>query len=198
MAPEASPNTARTPSEMQSSYWRPNAQDSPMTPAFSPYTPGLQIPPPQNWPTSQAEAPQRDELSWSVPQRSMSYSNLENSSSHAQYPPYHHPAQGTPMPDHFQSKPRTMQTGMFPPPLTTSSNILPPPETATLPSDPHSASPHYPGWQQSYPYQKPAGEPYSAWSSGGTAHIPEETHAPAYNYGEPSSSLYYPPPPQGR
>ena len=207
IAPDASPSTSAKPqAEMPPSYWRVNTQDSPMTPAFSPFTPSLQVPPPQNWPTSQTEASSRDELSWSVPQRSMSYSNLESLQSHNQYSPYPHPhAQAPPLSDHYSTKPRSMHSGMFPPPISTSSSILPPPETSSATSSdglphPHSAGPHYPGWQQSYPYQKPASESYGSWtnSHGGQPQIPEEGHAPpaGYGYGEHPNSMYYPPPPQ--
>ncbi len=156
MAPEASPSTSKTPSDIPP-YWRVNAQDSPMTPAFSPFTPGLQIPPPHNWPTSQAEPIQRDELTWSVPQRSMSYGNLETLHSQNQYSPYPNPHSQHPPPlDHYSTKPRTIQSGMFPPPISTSSNILPPPETVSAASiessqHPHAAGPHYPNWQPHYP-----------------------------------------------
>lgn len=208
MAPDASPSTSAKPQEIPPSYWRVNAQDSPMTPAFSPFTPSLQVPPPQNWSASQTEPSPRDELSWSVPQRSMSYGNLESLQNHSQYSPYPNPhSQGPPISDHFSTKPRSMHSGMFPPPISTSSSILPPPEISSAPAGegpqhPHSAGPHYPNWTQPYPYQKPASESYGSWNSshGGQPHIPEEGHAPpgGYAYGEPSSGIYYPPPPQGR
>jgi hypothetical protein len=205
MAPDASPSTSKAPSEIPPSYWRVNAQESPMTPAFSPFTPSLQVPPPQNWPASQAESIQRDEMSWSVPQRSMSYGSLESLQSHNQYSPYPNlHSQAPPISDHYSTKPRSMHSGMFPPPISTSSSTLPPPETLSAassegPQHPHSAGPHYPNWQQPpYTYQKPTGESYGSWSSshGGQP----EGHAPpaGYNYGEPPSNMYYPPPPQGR
>ncbi|KAG0650969.1 hypothetical protein D0Z07_2503 [Hyphodiscus hymeniophilus] len=208
MASEASPSTSKTPSDMPP-YWRVNPQDSPMTPAFSPFTPSHQIPPPQNWPTSQAEPVQRDEMTWSVPQRSISYSNLESLHNQNQYSPYSNShSQAPPLSDHYSTKPRTMQSGMFPPSISTASNILPPPEIVSATSSegshhPHSAGPHYPHWQQPYPpYQKPTSESYGSWngSHAGPPHIPEEAHAPpaAYAYGEPPSNMFYPPPPQGR
>jgi len=200
--PDTSPNTAKTPSDMPP-YWRVNPQDSPMTPAFSPFT---TIPPPQNWSTSQAEPVHRDELSWSVPQRSMSYSNLESLQSQNQYSPYPH-SQAPPLSDHFSAKPRTMHSGMYPPLISTPSSILPPPETVSStasegpPLHPHSAGPHYPTWQQQpYGYQKSPGEPYGAWSGQHGGSHPEEGHPPppGYLYAEPPSTMYYPPPPQGR
>jgi hypothetical protein len=55
-------------------YWRPN--DSPLTAGFPPYQPGVPLQT-HNWPPSSAiEQSSREEL-WAMPQRSMSYGNIE-------------------------------------------------------------------------------------------------------------------------
>lgn len=206
MAPDASPSIKQQ-ADMPQSYWRPNPQDSPLTPAFSPFTPNLQIPPPQNWAAPHAEPSPRDDLSWSVPQRSISYSNLEGLQNSQQYAPYTQAA-SNPIADHYTTKPRVH--GMYPPPLATSSSGMIP---ASVPSVANEALPHptsagplpaagYQSWQQPYTYQKPAGsssEGYGAWTSpnealprlpafSGDAHGTAQT----YGYGEPTAGMYYP------
>jgi hypothetical protein len=215
MAPDVSSNP-KPQTEAPQSFWRQNPQDSPLTPAFSPFTPSLQIPPPQNWPTSQTEASPRDDLSWSVPQRSISYSNLEGLQQHHQqhYTPYSH-APSHPIADaHYTTKPRVLQSSgnMYPPPISTSGSVLPPPEPASASSEaphhPHSAHslPPVPfsNWQQQpYSYQKPASagpeQHYGEWNApqGGPQHLQGEgAHPPqpGYGYGEHATGMYYPPP----
>jgi len=210
MAPDASPSV-KSQTEMPQSFWRANPQESPLTPAFSPFTPNLQIPPPQNWPTTHTEPSPRDELSWPVPQRSISYSNLEGLQGHHQYAPYQHPHpqqhHNQAASDHYTTKPRVLQSGMYPPPISTSTGAhsAAEPSSATTSETQHSQSagalpPHYPQWQQPYPFQKPvvsSSEPYGPWNtSHGGHHLPDEGHSTAtYGYGDPAGGAYYPPPP---
>jgi hypothetical protein len=222
MAPDASPSTKAPPSDVPQSFWRVNPQDSPLTPAFSPFTPNLQIPPPQNWPAPHPEASPRDDMSWSVPQRSNSYSNLEGlQSQHQQYAQYGHQS-AQPVADHYTTKPRVLQSsGMYPPQISTSGSAIAPAETTSAgapdtPQHPHSASslPPVPfsNWQQSYSYQKPptsGAEHYGGWNpphgslpnlQAGPPVQVEGGHAPPpnYGYGDPAGGMYYPPPHSGR
>ncbi|CZT47951.1 uncharacterized protein RSE6_08577 [Rhynchosporium secalis] len=220
MAPEASPSTANPKTESSQSYWRVNPQDSPLTPAFSPFTPGLQISTTQNWPTPHTEVSPREDTAWSAPQRSISYSNLEGlhnqhqSTQYAQYPP------PPPINEHaYTTKPRVLQSSsMYPPPIQTSASPLAShdpisatsSETHPQPHSAHSLPPvPYSNWQQPYSYQKPAAsgpDQYSAWNgSQGQQHLPhlqtEQGHLPpppGYGYGDPSNGMYYPASHQGR
>lgn len=217
MAPDASPST-----KPQTEGWQPfgriNQQESPLTPAFSPFTPSLQGPPPQNWPASHPEPSPREELAWPVPQRSISYSNLEGLHNQQQYPPYSNSSsqQGSGV---YTPKPRVLHsTGMYPPPIQTSGTAAPPYEASSAtasdtPHQPHSAQslPPVPvsNWQQSYPYQKPASagpEYHEGWSAGhgGQQQQQQQQHqqgAPPPSggyYPDSGHGIYYPPPQQGR
>lgn len=212
MAPDASPST-KPQSDVPQSFWRVNPQDSPLTPAFSPFTPSLQIPPPQNWPASHPEPSPREDIGWSVPQRSISYSNLEGLHNNHQYGPYANPSPQS-GPDPY-TKPRILQSSsMYPPPIQTSGPAVPPYEAASAtssetPQHPHSAQslPPVPmsNWQQPYSYQKPASagpDYHEGWSAGhgGPQHLPQGTQPPppGYGYQDPGHGMYYPPPHQGR
>ncbi|KAH8602836.1 hypothetical protein B0O99DRAFT_604437 [Bisporella sp. PMI_857] len=215
MAPEASPGAKSHPElpppDLQTPYWRVNHQESPITPAFSPFTPSLQIPPLQTWSNNHPEPSPREDLSWSVPQRSISYSNLEGIQNHHQNPPYASHPQSHPISDHYTTKPRLQHTGMYPPPISTSAGNHPPTEyspAATSESAQQSQSAGvlppvtYSQWQQPYSYQKPVGsssEHYSSWNqTHGPPSVPEG-HAQPVHYGYAASGSYYPPPPdQGR
>ena len=226
MAPDASPSMRAPPSDAPQSLWRTNAQDSPLTPAFSPFTPNLQIPPPQNWPAPHTDASPRDEIGWSVPQRSISYSNLEGlQSHHQQYAQYGHPPSQPPT-DHYTTKPRVLHSsGMYPPPISTSGSAIPPAETTSAgppdtPQHPHSASSlppvPYSNWPQpqQYSYPKPptsGPEHYGGWNAPHGSLPQLQGHPPAgdgghgghgppsnYGFGEPAGGMYYPPPPHGR
>ncbi|TVY83982.1 hypothetical protein LSUE1_G001342 [Lachnellula suecica] len=215
MAPDASPSIKHQ-GEMPQSFWRPNPQDSPLTPAFSPFTPSLQIPPPQNWPAPQPEPSPRDDVSWSGPQRSISYSNLEGLQNHHHYTPYTNAPSNT-VTDHYTTKPRTQHSGMYPPPISAPTSAVTAPTSSSMTNEathhPHSAGPlpstPFQTWQQPYSYQKPPGssaEGYGAWNAPHEA-LPRPsgygTEAPPpqqqYAYPEPTSGMYYPGPPhQGR
>jgi hypothetical protein len=206
MAPEVSPN-AKTPGDVSQTFWRVNPQDSPITPAFSPFTPNLSIPSGQGWPASHPEASPREDMSWgSGPQRSISYSNIEGLQSQQHYSPYPNPPTPS-VPDHYEAKPRIVpSSGMYPPPISTSGNHPTPPGSASAPvhghADQHAhvanslPSSSYPNWQQQQPYtyQKPANtgaEQFGGWNA-----PPQGGHPQGYGYGDPG--VYYPPPHPGR
>ena len=169
MAPDASPGLKQQgQSDVPQTFWRSNtAQDSPLTPAFSPFTPNLHIPPPQNWPTPHTEPSPRDEAGWSVPQRSISYSNLEGLQNHQQqqqYTPSYTQSPSSSIPDHYTTKARQQHTGMYPPLSTqTTSGMMASTVSATTnePSPhPHSAGSlppaNFSSWQPQY-QPKPIG-----------------------------------------
>lgn len=202
MAPETSPNS-KAPTDMPNSYWRATAQESPLTPAFSPFT-QMQ---PQNWSNAHTEASPRNELSWSVPQRSTSYSNLEGLSAqhnHHHYTPY---SQTVSSGDSYSTKPRVLHS-MYPPTISTAGASVAPPESLTTSNDasqpPNSAGvlPSFPSWPSNPPphtYQRsapPTGDQYGSWNNSQGGHLPlpvEIAHsgAPAYNYSE-GPGMYYP------
>lgn len=182
MAPNASPGT-KPQGDVSQTFWRPNPQESPITPAFSPFTPSLQIPPAQNWPPPHTEPSPRDEIAWSVPQRSSSYSNLDglqNQQQYSHYPPTNPQHQGL---EAYTNKSRIM----YPPAITTSGSHSIEHPSATTPH-PQSAGAlpqgNYPNWQQQpYAYQKaPSNEQYGSY--GGQS---------GYGYGDAPSGSYYPP-----
>lgn len=215
MAPDASPST-KAQGDVPQTFWRVNPQDSPITPAFSPFTPNMAIPPSQGWPASHPEPSPREDMSWgSGPQRSISYSNLEGMQSQQHYSAYPNPPTPS-VPEHYEAKPRIVpSSGMYPPPISTSQNHPPPPGPASAPvhgisdQQPHSANslPPVPfsNWQQQqqqqqhspYTYQKPASagtEHYGGWNA--PQHAEQQPPPPGYGYGDPGA--YYPPPHHGR
>jgi len=210
MAPDASPS-AKAQGDTSQTFWRVNPQDSPLTPAFSPFTPNLAIPPQQGWPASHTEPSPREDMSWGPgPQRSISYSNLEGLQNQQHYSPYPNPPTSS-VPEHYESKPRILpSSGMYPPPIATSGNNPPQPGPASapvlgMPDHPsHSAGslPPVPfsNWQQQqqpqYSYQKPASagaEQYGGWHGAQHGEHPSQQ---GYGYGDPG--VYYPPQPHGR
>jgi len=206
--PDASPAVRSHPelpqADVPNMYWKGNHQESPITPAFSPFTPSGPIPPVHTWPNNQPEPSPREDLSWSVPQRSISYSNLEGIPN--QYPqsyqpsphPQNHPA------DHYTTKPRLSHSGIYPPPITTtqghSAGDYVVATTSENPQHAQSAGvlppAGYSHWQQPYSYQRPvvpSSEPYGSWNpSQPPHHIPEEGHGQPANYGIPDPNYHYP------
>jgi hypothetical protein len=199
MAPDVSPS-ASSQTTLPQTYWGVNPQDSPLTPAFSPYTPNLQIPAAQNWPVSHAEPSPRDDLGWSVPQRSISYGNMD-SLQHSHFGPSSNP-QSHPSPDSYTLKGRPMHAGMHPPPISTSVGGHSMPEVSPATSQSAGAlQSQYSQWQQPYSYPKAAGsagEPYDMWSAhSAPAQQPEGRGAGplTFGYGDPTGGSFYPPPP---
>ncbi|KAI9053602.1 hypothetical protein LZ554_002556 [Drepanopeziza brunnea f. sp. 'monogermtubi'] len=203
MATDLSPSTTDPKMETSQSYWRINTHASPITPAFSPFTPNLQIPP---W-TPHAEASPRED-NWSAPQRSISYSNLEGLHTLHQSTQYAAYTQPLPSNDHYTTKPRVLQSSpMYPPLMQTSSSMVASHEPlSATPSEPHQHPPSaqplppasFPNWQQQfYSYQKPASagpDHYPGWNGppagppheGGNAPLP-----PDYGYGDPTHGVFY-------
>jgi hypothetical protein len=136
MAPDASPGLKQQgQSDVPPAFWSQNStRDSPLTPAFSPFTPNLHIPPPQSWPTQHTEPSPREDIAWSVPQRSISYSNLEGlhgQQPQHQYTPSYTQSPSSSVPDnHYTTKPR-QHPGMYPPPSTQTTNSMMVPTSAT-------------------------------------------------------------------
>ncbi|PBP28398.1 Fungal Zn binuclear cluster domain containing protein [Diplocarpon rosae] len=211
MAPDPAPSTVKSKTDASQPYWTVNPQESPLTPAFSPFNPNLQIQPPPNWPPSHNEASPRDD-SWSAPQRSMSYSHLEglqNQHLNTPYSQYHPPPQ---INDHYTTKSRALQSsGMLPAPTQTSSTVAPHEPTPATSSESHqhahpgSSLPPvpFPDWQHPFAYPKPVGIDQYSWSGPSappTLHS-EEGHVPpppGYGYGDPANEIYYQPHHPGR
>jgi hypothetical protein len=200
MAPDTSPNS-KGPADVPQNYWR-NTNDSPMTPAFSPFTPNtMSMQPSQQWPAHHHPEPSpRDDLAWSIPQRSMSYNNLDNLQNQHQYGPFnqHPPHTG----DNYMTKPRGLQS-MYHPPIATVEATLPsngPPsgQEPTQTSQAGGNLPSFPTWQQSYNYSKgghSGTESYQNWS---TPHapipVPLEATLPShqpYQYNDQQPSTFY-------
>ncbi|KAM3086584.1 hypothetical protein ACMFMG_000712 [Clarireedia jacksonii] len=204
VASEVSPNT-KTPAD----YWRVNSQESPITPAFSPYgASNMHIPNPQGWSGQGQQSQETRQPEWSAPQRSTSYSNLEGLQSSGQYTTYGLPPSATDQ--YAASRPRQQHPGMYPPPITTA-NAISAPEISSASSiaTPHAQSAgamstgSFSGWNnQSYSYAKvpPVGsnvDTYNAWNPSHATHqqIPEEvqggTAAGYGGYGDAGNAVYY-------
>lgn len=187
---------------MSGGYWRVNGQpEPPMTPAFSPFTPNMPSNHPPNWIQAPEPSP-REDLSWPMPQRSISYSNLEGVHNSHAYPPFPPP---NPIPEHFATKPRLQQHGnVFPLPIATTAGPLPtaassaPPDTTQLGNAISPMPDNFAQWpQQQYAYPKPPGSglEYGAWTAPGLPNnIPEEGQPTAAQYGYPEASngVFYP------
>ncbi|KAH6845369.1 hypothetical protein B0I37DRAFT_392503 [Chaetomium sp. MPI-CAGE-AT-0009] len=185
MSADASPSSSK-PSDMNAT-WRSYPGDSPVTPAFSPYTPHA--------PTSSvawsasvgSDSSSRNDIAWSSypapPPRSMSF-GAESMSGHPHYPsmsqPSSHSSRG------YDRKSSSVSADMYPPPIaTTIPGIETVPGTTLDPNVSLSAGAvppsSYSSWQQSYSYSKP-GEGYGGWyGEAGDQH----------SSGHHSSNVYY-------
>lgn len=167
LSPDGGPNTSK-PSDINSN-WRSYTSESPITPAFSPYTP--HGPQSATWSAgSMGPESSRDDLGWSSsgypapPSRSMSFGGGGEGMSNQQYPPTSM-AGGVGRP--YDRKSSAMASDIYPSPIATT---IPGIDTVSGTSqDPHSAisagavaPTGYTSWQQPYQYSKPA-EGYSAW-----------------------------------
>jgi hypothetical protein len=178
MSTDASPSSSK-PGEMGASWTRTYPADSPLTPAFSPYTP--HGPPSATWSTPVgSEASSRDDAAWSSsypapPPRSMSFG--ADGMTGQQYPPMAAAAGASSRPYDRKSS-----TDMYPTAVaTTIPGIDTIPGTTLGGNVSLSAGPvpsSYASWpQSSYAYSKPA-EGYGAWyGEAGDQHPP----APAAN-----------------
>jgi hypothetical protein len=211
MAPDASPGLKQQgQSDVPPAFWSQNStRDSPLTPAFSPFTPNLHIPPPQSWPTQHTEPSPREDIAWSVPQRSISYSNLEGlhgQQPQHQYTPSYTQSPSSSVPDnHYTTKPR-QHPGMYPPPSTqtTNSMMVPTSATSSEPSPhPHSASSLPPSsfssWQQPHYQPKPIGSNSESYSyphhdslprPNSISQYPGEAHHPTTAAPPPAPTYY--------
>ncbi|KAM7224249.1 hypothetical protein V8F06_000030 [Rhypophila decipiens] len=163
---ETSPSSSK-PSDLNAT-WRSYPTESPITPAFSPYTPHAP-PPSATWSTSMASEPtSRDDIAWSTypapPPRSLSFGG-ESISNHQQYPSVSH------MSSHsgraYDRKSSSMSADMYPAPIATT---IPGIETVPGTTLEHQVSlsagaippSNYGSWQPSYSYSKP-GDGYAGW-----------------------------------
>ncbi|KAK0618325.1 hypothetical protein B0T17DRAFT_496385 [Bombardia bombarda] len=182
MAADASPSSSK-PSDLNAT-WRSYPNESPITPAFSPYTPHA---PPSSatWSTSVgSESSSRDDMAWSSypapPPRSLSF-GAESMTSHQQYPSI------SQMSNHsgrsYDRKSGSISSEMYPPPIATT---IPGIETVPGTTLEHHVSlsagaippSSYGSWHQSYSYSKPA-ESYGGWYGEGGA---QESHPPEHQH----------------
>ncbi|KAG9245697.1 hypothetical protein BJ878DRAFT_337641 [Calycina marina] len=208
MASDISPGVkshhGRPPPDSSSMYWRGQHQDSPMTPAFSPFTPSGQNLPVQTWPKSQPEPNQRDDASWPAPHRSMSYNNLEGGVTNPHQHPqsYQQASHSDHPPQHYTIKSRASHLEHYPPPPIVTSSSHHSSEymsSATSESSPHHSQSAgalppacYSHWQQPCSYQRPVvtnSESYEGWSSA----LPPAHHV-SDGYAMPDPNYHYPPP----
>jgi hypothetical protein len=206
---------AKPPLDNSSSYWRSNNHESPLTPAFPPYPPNVH--PHANWSHGPPEPTSRDDLGWTVPQRSMSYGNHESMHHPSAYSPFHQPPSDGSIREDYVSRPGPPPEG-YPPTLTPNSNSVSTSEASVsttsadpIPhvSGPSPLPPPYPnsqGWQP-YPYKVPAlpsnSEGYPGWY-GQNSTLPSHSNGgesmppPAYGHVEPyGGGMYYPNATQG-
>ncbi|KAK4186139.1 hypothetical protein QBC35DRAFT_282586 [Podospora australis] len=183
MSADTSPSSSK-PSDLNTT-WRSFPAESPITPAFSPYTPHAP-PPSATWSASVgSESSSRDDGGWSSypapPARSMSF-GAESVSTHQQYPSISqistHPSRG------YDRKSSSASADMYPAPITTT---IPGIETVPGTTMDHGASvsagavpsSSYGSWQQSYSYSKPS-EGYGGWYGEPGAH--SDQHSSAHYY----------------
>lgn len=204
----ADPNVVhKGPHEMPGSFWRMQNHESPQTPAFSPFTPNLQLPHHPTWSPATTEPSPREELGWSAPQRSMSYGNHDALSHNSTYPPFHQNPPEANMRDEYTNRPPTQASAFVPPlpPVTASvsASIATSAATSTdTASHSESEAPQYssaPTWQP-YPYKVPAlpsnTDGYAPWygPNSGTQQHTSGAVTPSTTYGhpEPYGGMYYP------
>lgn len=206
MAADTSPSTS-SQATLPQSYWGVNPQESPLTPAFSPFTPGISIPSTQNWPVSHGEPSPRDEMGWQVPGRSISYGNIDSIQNQSQFGPSN--PQSHPSTENYALKGRPLHSSMYPPPISSSvgGHSMPEASPATAIEAPQHIQPggplpsHYSQWQQPYGYAKPvpsANEQYELWNAHNAPPQPSEPRNAGpmtFGYGDPTGGSYYPPPP---
>ncbi|KAK3394733.1 hypothetical protein B0H63DRAFT_56213 [Podospora didyma] len=188
---DSSPSSSK-PSDLNTT-WRTYPSESPITPAFSPYTPHAP-PPSATWSASVgSESSSKDDMAWSSypapPPRSLSF-GAESMTSHQQYPSI------SQMSSHsgrsYDRKPGSMASDMYPPPIaTTIPGIETVPGTALEHGVSLSAgavpSSTYGSWQQPYSYSRPS-ESYGGWygESGSQQH---EQHPSGHSHS--GSNMYY-------
>lgn len=164
--------------------------ESPITPAsaYSPYTPGLQHPSHPSWPSIASEPASREEVNWTVPNRSMSYGTVEGVSLQSSYP---YP-QGHIAPRISEAYAPALTASASSPTTSGGSSVMP------LEGSSRSGQPTFsmPAWQP-YAYGKPpisSAEVYGGWYSPALTaqnHANLEEGHEAGNFAT-SSGIYYP------
>ncbi|KAK4153426.1 Halotolerance protein 9 [Chaetomidium leptoderma] len=203
MSADTSPSSSK-PSDMNAT-WRSYPGDSPITPAFSPYTPHAP-PPSATWSASVGSEPSsRDDIAWSSypapPPRSMSFgaegmAGQQQHQQQQQYPSISHISSSR----GYDRKSSSVSADMYPPAIaTTIPGIETVPGTTTLEHNaslsagavPPSSS--YASWHQSYSYSKPA-EGYGGWygeAAGDQHHSSGQQQQQQQHHGHASSNVYY-------
>lgn len=170
MSADASPSSSK-PSDLNAT-WRSYPADSPLTPAFSPYTPHA----PTVSATWSASEPSRDGVAWSSypapPSRSLPF-GTEGMTSHQQYPSI---SQVSNHSSRAYVRKSSSSSEMYAPAIATTTpgietvpgNTMDPNASLSAGTVPPSS---YAPWQQSYPYSKPA-ESYGGWYGDAGTHQP--------------------------
>ncbi|KAL2022793.1 hypothetical protein VTK56DRAFT_4609 [Thermocarpiscus australiensis] len=191
MSTDASPSSSK-PSDLNAT-WRSYASDSPITPAFSPYTPHAPQPS-AAWSASvSSEPPSRDDIAWpsyaAQPSRSLSF-GAESMTTHPQYPSI------SQLSGHstrtYDRKSSSASAEMYPPAIaTTIPGIETVPGTSLDQNVSLSAgalpSSNYVSWQQSYSYSKPT-ETYGGWYGETGTHSGDQQSSGQSHTG---SNVYY-------
>lgn len=200
----------KVPSDVSPSYWRMNSHETPLTPAFSPFTSNVQLPTHSNWAHSATEPSSREDIGWSVPQRSMSYSNHDSLHHPSTYPFHQNPVEPNSR-DEFASRQAAPPPDVYAPTLTPTSVSGSAAESSLSatsvdatqqPSGPSPLPPPFSnsqGWQ-TYPYKIPAlsssNEGLGGWYGQSTS-LPSHSHGgegmppPAYGQVDPYGAMYY-------
>ncbi|KAK3329607.1 hypothetical protein B0H66DRAFT_31911 [Apodospora peruviana] len=185
---DTSPSSSK-PSDLSAS-WRSYPAESPITPAFSPYTPHAP-PPSASW---SSESSSRDDATWPSyppPPRSLSFGG----ESHQQYPSVSQMSGHSSRP--YDRKSSTMSADMYPPPIATT---IPGIETVPGTSMEHQISlsagaippSNYGSWQPSYSYSKPTDSYGGGWygEAGAQQHLGSGEPHPS-EHPHSGSSMYY-------
>lgn len=173
--------------------WHVNAQDLPVTQSFAPYGQGQNLPL-HGWQPGVTDP--REDISWSLPQRSASYGNLESLHGN-HYSTYPQPtAQHIANP--YPPKHAGQHTAMYQQAISASPTALSEISPTAADNLPPTA---YNAWQQPYASMEPNGPAYGPWSGAGrpSQMVEAANQVPSqYTYAEPPSGSYYPPPPSSR
>jgi hypothetical protein len=178
--------------------WRSYPSGSPVTTAFSPYTPTT----PAHSSTWTGPVPAdaaREDLGWSSypapPARSMSFGTAESMNQHhQQYQTM--PQGGQAVASRGYDRKSASMSEMYPPPLASTVPEYEPGVPSALEHHGIPAEgipqPTYASWQQPYGYAK-QGDSYGTWyAEGGGQHMsPEEHVQQSTDHGQPGSGLYY-------
>ena len=171
---EVSPNS-KDPFVEPQTYWR-SSNESPLTPAFSPFTPTTNtIPPHSEWSAGHPDLTGRGDFSWSAPPpRSLSYNNLDKLNE-PRLGSFSQPADAGTL---QAMQPRAVQS-MYPPSTTAAASV----QSSQI----YGTVPGYPAWQPQYPPQAPAASNvYGNWNQPHPVGVPvpaESSHTMHHHYG---------------